>query len=229
MSIIPRAPYDYPADLPPPRMTPYNWGVGLGISSLKVNSGGTLIRRIWRNLPHTFNFVFELTTDEMTRFVYFVDAVGVNWFNLPSTSMYTSAEMQVVEDQPVRFIGNMDITEAGYDRWTVTIPAELSPDVFRAIDDSINDGKWIIAWTPSNASKMWVYAGNVVYAQQARIIAGRPRTPSSSNRYIAGRPGAEAVNRVIPRGDSGYITTDWVLAGTPGMPAAYVLGDGPNG
>lgn len=177
MSSMPLAIVNYPVDLPLPQMEPYDWEVGLGLSQLKMNAGNTLIRRRWKHLPHTFNFTFGMTTDQMTRFVVFMDVVGADWFNIESLSMYTGTDDTVIKPQPVRFISGMNVSAMGYNWWQISILAELSPEVFEAFEDILGNN-WIIGRTPDNPSPDWVIAGTPVSPSVNWVIAGTPAEPS---------------------------------------------------
>lgn len=178
MSVIPLSAVNYPDDLPIPNMSPYDWEVGLGSTSVLTNAGSTILRRKWKHLPHIFNFNFTMSTDEMNRFIVFTDSVGADWFNIKSMSMYTGADGNIIDYQPVRFISNLGISEHGHDLWDISVQAELSPDVYMEFANRLTGG-WIIAGTPASPSNNYTIIGGTPDVPLTNwIIAGTPSAPS---------------------------------------------------
>jgi hypothetical protein len=159
-------------------MDPYEWDVQLGQSAVKMQGGNLRVRRFWKNLPHYFEFVFRLTTDQMTQLVAFVDVTGSAWFEMPGISMYSGAvPVSVVKPMAVRFIGDMSIGATGYDWWTVTVPGEISPSMLEALQPQPTAG-WIIGRTPQDPSPDWVIAGTPGSPSPDWVLAGTPSNPS---------------------------------------------------
>lgn len=166
---------DYPDSLPVPSIQPYNWTVGLGVVPTKMNAGNQLLRRTFNHLPHQFSFSIDLTTDEMSQFSIFADTVGNDWFNMPGVAMWTATTPDFVGMLLIRFISDIHIASNGYNWYTLTFQAELSPDVFW----DTNLGPWIDAgYVYQASSASWIEAGTMPNFSSNWIDAGLVSRPS---------------------------------------------------
>lgn len=164
---------DYPDTLPIPDATPYDWEVGMGVNALKMNAGNLILRRRFNHLPHRFAFVFSMDSNDMVVFSNFADQVGSTWFNIRALAMWTSLDF--LDKIPVRFISNITVNANGFNWWTISVDAELSPDVFW----STLTGDWVDGGFVYAPSPEWIDAGNPQAPSPTWIDAGLATRPSS--------------------------------------------------
>jgi hypothetical protein len=166
---------DYPDTLPIPNAMPYNWDVGLGITTIKMNAGNLIPRRRFNHLPHQFAFLFAMDTNDMVQFAAFVDEVGSDWFNIRGLSMWSGNDPEFIKKIPVRFTSNINVAEAGYNWWSISVAAELSPNVYW----NTLVGDWIDAGYPALPSLNWIEAGSPQNPSPSFIDGGTTTRPSS--------------------------------------------------
>jgi len=169
---------DYPDTLPIPNSSPYAWDVGLGLTQSKMNAGNRILRRKFNHLPHHFTFDFSMNTNDMVAFAAFADQVGSSWFNIPALSMWSGASDNFIQKIPVRFTSNITVNAAGYNWWSISVAAELSPDMYwntlflpgidagTAVAPAMN---WIDAGTPQSPSPTWVDGGTEMRPSSAVV------------------------------------------------------------
>lgn len=167
----------WPDALPVPDVSPYNWDVGLGVTNSKMNAGNRILRRRFRHLPHQFSFSFSMNTNQMIQFSAFADEVGSDWFNIPGLAMWTGRSNDFIGLIPVRFISNINISANGFNWWSVSFAAEISPDVFW----NTMAGPWIDAGYAFNPSPDWIDSGSPQAPSPTWIDGGLATRPSSGS------------------------------------------------
>jgi hypothetical protein len=171
----------WPNDLPNPVADQLSWNAGLGLSSTKMAGGNIRLRRFWKNLPQMFALSFQLTTDQMTRAVAFLNEMGSGWFNVPLVSIYSGLEGSIARLTPVRVTSNINVEAQGFNYWKLSFNAEISDSAYAyyfGTPDNPVLRVWIVGGTPANPSPSWVIAGSPANPSPDYVIPGSPENPS---------------------------------------------------
>jgi hypothetical protein len=126
----------YPQRFPLADSDAYSIAVNMGLLRSGMELGNTRQRRIFRHMPHSLQLSFHLSTAELYDWQYWVNATAYDWFVMPLADMfappahYSPDGVQPrgqISPQACRFTSDLAIQLAGYDRYQVTVQAELGP------------------------------------------------------------------------------------------------------
>jgi hypothetical protein len=126
----------YPERFPLADSDAYSIAVNMGLLRSGMELGNTRQRRIFRHMPHVLQLGFHLSTAELYDWQYWVNLNAYDWFLMPLADMFAPPAQWSpdgiqprgqISPQACRFISDLTIALAGYDRFAVTVQAELGP------------------------------------------------------------------------------------------------------
>lgn len=133
---------EYPRRFPLPSSQPYAIAANMGVIRTPFAAGNTRQRRAFRNMPQMFSLAFQLHTYELYDWQYWANANAYDWFSLPLASMYAPPARWspdgvqppgLIAPHVARFISDLAISADGFDLFSVTVQAELSPEMWAKV------------------------------------------------------------------------------------------------
>jgi hypothetical protein len=124
----------YLDNFPLPDQAPYSIAVDMGIVRSPMAAGNVRQRRLYDNMPQLFSLQFHMHTAELWVWQTWVNETAYNWFYLPLASMYAGDGQGLpggmLSYHIARFTSDLAVTLEGYDWYSVTVAAEISPQMF---------------------------------------------------------------------------------------------------
>jgi hypothetical protein len=119
---------------PLPDRAPYSIAVDMGLIRSAMAAGNVRQRRQYANMPQLFSLTFHLHTAELWVWQTWVNETAYNWFYLPLASMYAAAGPGfpggMISYHIARFTSDLAVTLEGHDWYSVTVAAEISPQMY---------------------------------------------------------------------------------------------------
>jgi len=117
----------YPVAFPPPRLTPHEWDVDMGLLRTPMEGGFARQRRLFTVMPHAWTLEFALELTQLFAWQSWVNTYAYDFFRLPMISWLSSQAGTRTRAHLVRFTSNLKVTYTPGDSVTVAVTAELSP------------------------------------------------------------------------------------------------------
>lgn len=163
----------YPDTFPTPLIEPYGIDVGLGLSTVRFESGRTRQRRVFSGMDQVFSFSFALELTELDAWQRWVDAHAFEYFEITATSYIGKCAKHVV-----RFASNLTVEPLTGAAVTVSVIAQQAESGTFYTPPDASD-VWVVGGTPPAPSPDWIVAGTPPRPSPDWIVAGTPHNPSA--------------------------------------------------
>jgi len=167
----------YPANFPCPQLLPYDWAVNMGVLRTPMDSGHARQRRLFRTMPHVFQFEFMVPVALLGQWQVWVNDFAYDFFLMDGQSMWSSLLGVAVSPHSVRFVTDLEFNQVSRAYVRARVAAELDPRQQAISNPVIPSFQWIVAGTPQAPSIDGVVAGTPAAPALDRIIAGTPTAP----------------------------------------------------
>jgi hypothetical protein len=170
---------DWPGVYPQPTITPMAYVSRTGLLRNKMQGGVTRQRRLFNHNPAVYELNFQAHKIDLYPMLAWINEHGYDWFNISLVSDYSGTGSTMAEMTTVRFIGDLQVEALGHDYFSLSVQAELSPDVRSLVISIIRNNNWIIGNTPPSPSTDWVIGGSPHLPSTNWVVAGNPGRPSA--------------------------------------------------